>query len=47
MMELKADICGSWGSSNDIMLEGDYGPELVVRSEPRGDNRQEIDVSSL
>lgn len=47
MMELKADICGSWGSSNGIMLEGDYGPELVIRSEPRIDSGREIDVSSL
>lgn len=46
MMELKADMCGSWGSSNDIMLEGDYGPELVIRSEPRIDNGQEIYISS-
>ena len=46
MMELKADMCGSWGSSNHIMLEGDYGPELVIRSEPRIDNGQEIYISS-
>lgn len=36
LSKLKVEMCESWGSSNDITLEGEYGPELVIPSSAGG-----------